>query len=590
MRPRSPAAPLAPTARRGHPRGTAAPGGPPREREPADRRDDAGRRERRRGPDAARSAIVALRQALANAADVSAADRTMYMSTLTAAVDAVDTAQGGLDTDTRRANQMTALSDASTALQAALAALTGTTPTQARLDAANMALADLNAAIAGGGDLTETEKAPYAREAANAQAPIDTAQMAFDDAEDDAEDAANAALAVIAAKLYAGIGPPLGSVNIPAAINRAARYNLAGTAILVSAGDGTNVPASVTLAEDEDATVADNHGWEGRRYADPAGGDMYEAVVYSDVEGPTPGKKFGGAAAGDEFAYTLVGGALNNANGLTDANAGRVAFTGVTRTAGTETFNLPDPNPGGATNILVPGTFHGVPGTYSCTPSTPADGCTASAAARGFTLAGGTWTFTPGDPNARVMESTDTVYATYGWWIKKAANDGPFTASAFVWNIGTVPAASAIDTLQGSATYRGGAAGTYALRSATGGANDAGHFTARATLEADFTGNTVSGTIDDFTGGDGMARDWSVELTESVVGAEGSISDDGTATGYPNETVWTIGGTAAAAGGEWLGVFYDNGDDGVPRVATGWFLSTLGAEGRMVGGFGVNVQ
>ena len=81
---------------------------------------------------------------------------------------------------------------------------------------------------------------------------------------------------------------------------------------------------------------------------------------------------------------------------------------------------------------------------------------------------------------------------------------------------------TASQTLQGTATYMGGAAGKYALSSSTGGTNDAGHFTAKATLEADFNvDDMISGTIDTFMGADGMARDWSVELKESGVGNTG---------------------------------------------------------------------
>ena len=58
---------------------------------------------------------------------------------------------------------MAALSDASDDLQAAFAALSGTTPTQVLLDAANNALTAPNNAIAGGVDLTDTEKAPWLR-------------------------------------------------------------------------------------------------------------------------------------------------------------------------------------------------------------------------------------------------------------------------------------------------------------------------------------------------------------------------------------------------------------------------------------------
>ena len=98
--------------------------------------------------DAARTAIAGLRQALADAADVSDADKGMYMTQLNNAVTAVDEAQGGIDTATRRTNQMAALSGASTTLQTALAALSGATPTQALLDDANNALTALNTAIA----------------------------------------------------------------------------------------------------------------------------------------------------------------------------------------------------------------------------------------------------------------------------------------------------------------------------------------------------------------------------------------------------------------------------------------------------------
>ena len=268
-------------------------------------------------------------------------------------------------------------------------------------------------------------------------------------------------------------------------------------------------------------------------------------------------------------------------------------MSGVTRKAGTETFNLPDPNPGGADFISVPGMLHGVSGTFSCAPTTAADGCTAAVAAKGFTLGGGTWLFIPSNAAARVMDSADTAYASYGWWIKKAANNGPFTASAFVDEKGTtVAAASDLNDLNGTATYQGGAAGKYALSSATGGTNDAGHFTARAMLEADFTNNTdgtaITGTIDQFMGADGMSRDWSVKLNGSQIGDDGEIGNASASTGV--DTVWTIGETAAAKSGNWTGTLRNNGTDDVPQVATGTFYTEYGTAGKMVGAFGVTKQ
>ena len=407
-----------------------------------------------------------------------------------------------------------------------------------------------------------------------------------------------AAMAATAAKLYAGISAPMGDPATPAATDRAAAYNADDDAILVTIGNGTDTPTAITLSEDKKTSVDANHGWAGKRYADAPGGDSVEAYVYSNVEAPKMGKKFGGAAANDDFEYALTNGMIT----VDTSGAGvpaRVALTGVTRTAGTETFELPDPNPSNAQFITVPGSFHGVSGTYSCdTGAGRGQACTASVAARGFTLAG-TWTFRPSDPNARVTESEDDAYASYGWWLRKAANDGPFTASAFTDVKGTVTAASGLDALNGTATYMGGAAGKYALSSSTGGTNDAGHFTARATLEANFTNNTaataISGTIDNFMGADGMARDWSVALKSSTISDVGVIGNDGTSATSPGGTVWTIGGNAAAGSGSWAGSLTNQPatGDGVPQVATGTFYSTYGTgggEGRMVGAFGANKQ
>ena len=431
-------------------------------------------------------------------------------------------------------------------------------------------------------------------------------QGEIDDAADKArmaqEEADRKAMATTAAKLYDGISPQMGNADLTtfAATDRNAGYNAGGSAIQVIIGDGTNIPTAVTatLSEDKKTMVVDNHGWEGKRYTLKGG---YEAMVYSNVEAPKMGKKFGSAATATPtgaFQYQLdaaTPAGANTAHTIDTDTAGvpaRIAFTGVTRTAGTETFDLPDPNPGGADIILIPGSYHGVPGTYNCAPSNPAAGCMASVASRGFTVVGGTWTFTPDDPNARVTESADTMYASYGWWIHKAANDGPFTASAFVDERGTVAAATDLNALNGTATYQGGAAGKYALASSTGGTNDAGHFTARAMLEANFTTNTdddettnaITGTIDNFIGADGMPRDWSVKLNGSPIADGGGIGD------ASDGTVWTIGEDAAKASGNWTGSLRNNGTDGVPQVATGTFYTTYGTAGKMVGAFGANKQ
>ncbi|MDE0282030.1 MAG: hypothetical protein OXN16_13300 [Gammaproteobacteria bacterium] len=514
----------------------------------------------------------------------------------------------------RAAEQRTALEEAHTALEAALGTLVGTN-TQEQIDAASAAHQDLVDAIAAAADVSDTSMYQAAADAA--MSTISTAQTRYDErvaaemaeaeriaAEEAARKAAEeaAAMAATAAKLIAGIYTPAANNTGTAVGDVHAAYNDAGTPtdstadshIIVTTGVGTTANGQA-LSEDKDTTVAALNGWQGKRYAASGTGvdGTYEAYVYSNVGMPTQGKKFGSAdavTADGDFQYQLTDGAT----AVDTSGAGvpaRVALTGVTRTAGTETFNLPDPNPGGATIINVPGSFHGVSGTYRCTPTTPADGCSAQVAARGFTLVGGTWAFAPADPNARVTDMPDTSYASFGWWLHTAA-DGDLTASAFVDRKGAADAAENLDTLNGTATYRGGAVGKYALSSTTGGTNDAGHFSARATLEANFTDNEITGTVDQFMGGDGESRDWSVALMKSSISAAGVIAgdpDDSTDTG-PQMTQWTIGGTAADASGNWTGSLQENGDDGVPGIATGTFYTEYGTAGRMVGAFGANEE
>ena len=488
-------------------------------------------------------------------------------------------------------------------------------------------------------DLPADEQAAHKATLAVAQAVVDAQNMRLTTAAQEAEkerqaaaekaaaeaEKAAAEMAALAAKLYAGISAPEGGTTSGnfTADDRAAAYNAANTTgaavdgvpdgsaaatlIMVSIGDGTTAPtAAIPLSEDKDTVVAALHGWAGKRYhrTTPAADGTYEAMVYSNVEAPKMGKKFGSATALPTDAAELAAfayqyqldaadrdGTANKALTYVAADhAARVSLTGVTRTSGTETFKLPEQNPDGEQFINVPGTLHGVSGTYSCAPTTAALGCTALVAAKGFTLGGGTWLFIPSNAEARVMDSTDTNYASYGWWLHKSATD-VHTASAFHDFKGTAGAVDIANLLGGSATYTGGAAGKYALQSpvSTGGTNDAGHFTARATLEADFEDDEITGTINNFVGGDGESRDWSVELKAAAIAGDGGIARTG-ANQTDNDTVWTIGGTAASASGEWSGNLREEGTDGVPKAATGTFYSEYGTAGRMVGAFGANKQ
>ena len=533
--------------------------------------------------DAARTAIAGLRQAIADAEDVD--DTSMYQTMLDNAVDAVDMAQGGIDTATRRMNQMTALSDASDDLQAALAALSGATPTQALLDAANNALNDLSAAIMDGADLTNDEKAPYQREANNAAAPIQTAQKTFDDAEDKAEADRIAAMAVTAAMLHAGISAPGGTGEAA----RTAAYDTTDDS-LVAVTIGT--AAAVTLSEDEDAMVGDRHGWTGMMFTAEPEGDAgtYEAVVYSHVGDPTVTE-----GAVFDVEYTLTDGETGDVTALAGHAASRVDSPSFDQSAGAKEFEL-------GTNmvrVMISGSYQGVSGTYYCTPTNATTNCSATVADMGFTLGGGTWSFKPTDPKTKLMDTSapDAIYASYGWWLHKSENGDINAASAFHAYRGTDAGTVGIANLRGTATYTGGAAGKYALRSSTGGTNDAGHFTADVELNAEFgEDHTIEGTIDNFMGADGEARDWSVALSESTISDTGGIAGDPeTAGDTANQmTTWTIGEAEADAGGQWSGDLREQGDDLVPAIATGTFYSEYGGagglDGKMVGAFGANKQ
>ena len=545
---------------------------------------------------AADDAITAARSVIAAAGDVPAEERAAHARH-------VDVLEGRL-TVVMAGKQRAAISEAIMAARTAVAAVDSDS-TDAEVSAADDAITAARNAIAAADDVSAEERAAHAKYVdalAGRLAATIASRM-------EAERAAAAAIAARAAKLYAGIAPQSGAAG-PS--RRQATYAEGDDdEILVVFGADAPDGMTASLDPDEETAVLENHGWKGRRYASAvtAGAppdDRFEAVVYSNVEGL--GRKFGsdmpGTGASREFEYMLADGTLalvTIGSVQTAFMASRVGGPRFDHSAGVKRFRLPDD----ATNVLIPGSYHGVPGTYDCTPG-DGNACGVRVAAAGFELGtvaadntftnnGGTWTFTPADPNARVVRAFDDAFASYGWWLHTAGNNerrfGALNASAFEDEKGDIPAVSGLDTLYGTATYMGGAAGQYALSSLTGGTNDAGSFVARATLEADFTGNTVSGTIDGFTGADGTERDWSVELTDQAVSATGVIAGDGTVGDTVRQmTRWTIGGTALAVSGEWTGTFRDNGDDGVPKVVTGTFHAEFGHEGRMVGAFGANRQ
>ena len=485
------------------------------------------------------------------------------------AIAAAYMAAAGLDATSDDA----AVSAAESLIMAAQTAIAALSMDEAAENAAMLATAE-SLAEAWRAALTAQAAADAAKTAEEQRLAEEEAARLAQEAEEARQ--AAAAAAAMAAKLYAAIGnAPLGTV-------RTTVY--ADDNISVSPDTGTT---TAVLMEDEDAMVDALAGWDGMRFtAAPNDGGTYEAVVYSNVGEPMEGAMFNDSANG---GYTL-----NDDNQIADVTsvtdyAGLVASSSFDQSAGTKTFELAE----NREYLEFAGTFNGVPGTYTCTPTaiaTDRDTCGSTVAASGFTLIGGTWTFEPNDPEQRLMNVPDAIYASYGWWIHKSEDGDPAAVTAFAVNKGAVAAASGVTALMGTATYKGGAAGKYALQSSTGGTNDSGHFTADATLEADFGDDMITGTINNFTGADGMSRNWSVMLNETDISDAGVI--DGTdADNAQVGTVWTIDGTAAAKSGQWSGTLWENdATSTVPQVATGIFHSTYGTDGSMVGAFGANEE
>ncbi|MCY4408247.1 MAG: hypothetical protein OXC15_17905, partial [Rhodospirillaceae bacterium] len=460
---------------------------------------------------AANDAVAALKMALDGATHLSDAAKMMYQTQLDTATETVRTAQTGMDKDGRMMTQRTAVMDAVTMARTAVG-MVDDDATDAQVTAADDAVTALKAAIDGAVDLAEgdTDVAMAKGTLATLEGQLASAKTSRMAAMDEAERMKNEGNAATAAKLHAGISAQMGAGDGTtfAVTDRDAFYNTAGTAISVSIGDGGDTaPTEVTatLSEDKKTMVADNHGWTGQKFtAEPDNDGTYEAMVYSKVGEPEEGAKFN--AGPDDGGYTL-----NAADAATNpgelpitgdvlAATARIASSSFDQSAGTKEFELP----ANTMRVVVPGSYHGVSGTYYCTAAASST-CAVQLAEDGFNLGGtadadnaftatgGTWTFKPTNPEARVMSTPDSNYASYGWWLHMSEDGMTYTASAFADDRGTVGEADGITDLRGSATYMGGAAGKYALSSSTGGTNDAGHFTARATLEADFNEDMISG-------------------------------------------------------------------------------------------------
>jgi hypothetical protein len=150
----------------------------------------------------------------------------------------------------------------------------------------------------------------------------------------------------------------------------------------------------------------------------------------------------------------------------------------------------------------------------------------------------GSWYFEPASPREVYVKvgdatvySAETMYTRYGHWIQVGAGD-VVTLQTYAWSDATRASAADLnesETLEGSATYSGTAVGMSLHKTFDSQGEQqsiySGRFTAVVNLEADFgvqadgTGATVEGTVDNFQG---TATDptWSVALRRMALGGD----------------------------------------------------------------------
>ena len=240
------------------------------------------------------------------------------------------------------------------------------------------------------------------------------------------------------------------------------------------------------------------------------------------------------------------------------------------------------------------GTLQGASGRYRCDGDAATDSCTVQNRGGSFAFAGD-WDFIPSSGTVQIVVP-DGQYMWFGVWARQTVRlDAPPDQPTELWRFEAHHGGHVVTTLTdatGSATYRGPAAGRYAVYEPDTGESGIGSFTASATLQADFDANTVSGTITGFSNDSG----WSLALKRSAITGGGAGVDTA-------GVAWTIDGVPDDSGA-WEADFYTNleveGSTNASRTVTyqphgiaGTFEaaydpSGVGARAAVIGAFGAH--
>ncbi len=381
-----------------------------------------------------------------------------------------------------------------------------------------------------------------------------------------------------------------------------ARRALAGTrtrgGATLDATPGYNAPASITAPDIAGTPSTGSMGrWLKTTLADRTGA-MHDVIeIYSDVEAPK----------GSDFATSSYnsGNSVINAEGevigsVTIANAdhtGLVASGSFPSTSGTpQRYNLVDRGPTqgeidadddisgtGRDETRYPsrymaelsGRFHGASGRFRCGDNAGTTSCTVQNRGGTFWF-GGTWQFVPSSGTVKILID-DAEHMWFGWWSRYTVADDSW---AFVADHGG-NVLTDVAAVTGMATYRGQAAGRYAIFEPATGDSGAGNFTASAELRADFDADSVSGSITGFSN----APNWKLTLNAGDITA-GAVAVD------TNGVTWSINDVPVDSGA-WEADFYSNlptaeSTGVVPYGIAGTFQADYGSTGRLIGAFGAH--
>ncbi len=402
-------------------------------------------------------------------------------------------------------------------------------------------------------------------------------QKQVDDAQADADKAAAAAAAKDAMALFDGIDET--TTDLTVGVTTVTDEHGGGMASVATTGLTPGVAGANTAKSAEPMLGM----WQGTMLTDTNDADASSTVVvYTDVEAAK--------AVPFDDVHTLANDVLAiDADADADDHVKLISASAFMHSG--RMVHDPDPDDTGET-IRIRGMFNGAAGEYRCAEGGTAGACASIESSMGVRLAG-TWFFDP-DSGAMAMQA-DTEYAYFGWWLNKGTTEGVEAGAFHGMTGGTALVAADFTALGGTATYSGSAAGKYAINPGLSAASG-GHWTADATLTADFgselTEGMISGTVDNFMAG-GEMMDWSVSLGETDLASTTGTFDSSTNAGSDtvgDDVVWTIGGVAGAEAGAWMGALREAGDNNVPTLATGQFSATHGSVGHMVGAFGANLD